>query len=88
MTEYIMDDTTKHLLRTLLKNPDKDFFLKELAEESGVSRDALYRRKQPLHEIGVLEEKEGKYGLNQENDLNSSLKKILSKVGESGSQTA
>ena len=83
MTEFIMDKITKQILKVLFENPERKFNKKELAEEAGVSRDAFYRREEPLNELGLLKEKEHDYGLNQEGGLNKSLKKVLSKIDES-----
>ena len=64
----IMNPESKKLLSTLIKNPEREFNKKELAEEAEISRDALYRRWNSMEQLGVLEDTGSRYKLNQDND--------------------
>ena len=76
----IMNPESKKLLKTLIKNPEREFNKKELAEEAEISRDALYRRWGSMEQLGVLEETGSRYKLNQDNDTVSQLKAIINKI--------
>jgi predicted AAA+ superfamily ATPase len=76
----IMNPESKKLLSTLIKNPEREFNKKELAEEAEVSRDALYRRWESMEQLGVLEDTGSRYKLNQDNDTVSQLKAIINKI--------
>ena len=76
----IMNPESKKLLSTLIKNPEREFNKKELAEEAEISRDALYRRWNSMEQLGVLEDTGSRYKLNQDNDTVSQLKAIINKI--------
>lgn len=76
----IMNPESKKLLKTLIKNPEREFNKKELAEEAEISRDALYRRWNSMEQLELLEETGSRYKLNQDNDTVSQLKAIINKI--------
>lgn len=54
--EPIFDDETRKMLDKLIEQKDRQFNKSELAEESGISRDALYRRWDDLVDLGIIQE--------------------------------
>jgi hypothetical protein len=78
--DWILDQQTKKILKTLIENPERMFDKKGLAEEAGISRDALYNRWDSIDQIGVFKEKSNTYGLNEDKDAVELLKKLLNKV--------
>lgn len=80
MTEFIMDEISHPLIKTLIQNPERLFNKKELAEEAEVSRDALYRRWDSIEQLGILKEKGSNYKLDRENRLVYHLKEIITEI--------
>lgn len=80
--DKILDAETEKILKALMDNPEREFNKSELAEEAGISRDALYRRFDGFKELGIVTEEDNKYTLNEENDLTETLESIVNALKE------
>ncbi|MDY6777793.1 MAG: winged helix-turn-helix domain-containing protein [Candidatus Nanohaloarchaea archaeon] len=81
--DYILDPVTRKVVEVLLENPDVPYNKSSLAEEAGVSRDALYRRWDTLMDMGIVEEvtmgsEASYYSLHGESEAVEAIQKLLS----------
>mgnify|MGYP002762333808 CR=1 FL=1 len=76
----IMDEYSKKILKTLLKNPDRSYTKKHLAEQSGVSREALYARWDQIQKLGIIKEDRHKYTLDRTAELSQTLADLIVKI--------
>lgn len=79
---FIFDEVTEKVLRVLLENPKIPYNKSSLAEVSGVSRDALYRRWDKFKELEIIEEaptggSQEYYRLNTDSELVDQIGRIL-----------
>ena len=79
---HIMDPQSKKIIRTLIENPEREFNKKELAEVAGVSRDALYRRWEPLNQLGILQDTGSNYKLKRDKSMVYHLRELLKDIDE------
>lgn len=84
--EVIFDESSLKILTTLLENPKITYNKTQLAEQSNVSRDALYRRFPTLKEKGIVIDSSAPgessfYQLNTESELVNSIGKTLDELG-------
>ena len=77
---HIMDPHSKKIIETLLENPEREFNKKELAEVAGVSRDALYRRWEPLNQLDILQDNGSNYKLKRDKSMVYHLRELLKNV--------
>jgi len=80
--KYILDDVTLKIVDMLLDNPAVPYNKNQLAENAGVSRDALYRRWDALIEHGIVKKSDvgskGDYWeLNEASDTVEAIAKII-----------
>lgn len=81
----VLNKTIRKVMDVLLDHPNVGYSKKELAEEAGVSRSALYNAWSTLEENGIVEEKK-KYGgttlyrLNSSSELVNHLGKVIDRV--------
>lgn len=76
----IMDKQSKKLIKTLIENPEREFNKRELANEAGISRDALYNRWDKLNKLGILEDADSNYKLKRDKDMVYHLREIINKL--------
>lgn len=64
------DDVTAKIMRTLLENPEREYNKSELAKESEVSRDSLYKRWDALVNDDLIIEKDTRnFTLNTDSEI-------------------
>jgi predicted nucleotidyltransferase len=82
--DSIFSKTKRRLLALLFLNPDKQYYLTEIARLCGVSQGALHREIKPLVGDGILRtEKQGKqvyYSVNKSNPIYPELRGIVYKT--------